>query len=421
MTPSLPDPVTGRVGAAALVLLCLALAACGKKEAPPAAPAPVQVGVYTVAPQRQAITTELPGRTSARLVAEIRPQVGGIVLRRLFEEGAMVKAGQVLYQIDPASFEAAQASAQATVGKAEATVASARVTAQRNAELVKIDAISRQVDDDSQATLKQAQADLAVARAALATTRINLDRTRITAPISGRIDISTVTPGALVTANQETALTTVQQLDPLYVDVVQSSSELLRLKREFASGALKRGAPEEAPIKLVLEDGSAYPHTGRLQFAGVTVNRTTGAVTLRALVPNPDGVLMPGMYVRAVLQAGVAEAALLVPQQGITRTPSGDASALVVGADSKVERRALKVDRVIGNRWQVTSGLKAGDQVIVDGLQRVRPGAVVKAVPVSEAVAAAGAAASAASAGGGGMGAGSGGGASPATAPAARP
>lgn len=376
----------GRTALLSIALLASAgLAACGKTAPPPASAAPVQVGVHVVEPQRHVVVTELPGRTGARLIAEIRPQVGGIVQRRLFEEGAQVRAGQVLYQIDPASFQASHASAQAGVTKAEATLASARVTAARNAELVKIDAISRQLDDDSQAVLKQAQAELAVARAALDTTRIDLERTRIVAPIAGRVDISTVTPGALVTANQAAALTTVQQLDPLIVDVVQSSGELLRLKRELASGALKRSGADEAPIRLVLEDGSTYPHAGRLQFSGVTVNRSTGAVTLRGLVPNPDGVLMPGMYVRALLESGIAEQALLVPQRGVTRTPSGEASALVVGEGDKVERRTIKVDRAIGDRWQVVEGLRSGDRVIVDGLQRVKVGAVVQAVPAGAA------------------------------------
>lgn len=391
-------PLRSFAPALAAALASLALIGCGPAAAPAAPPPTPQVGVYRVEAQSQTISTELPGRTGARLVAEIRPQVGGIVLRRLFEEGAQVKAGQVLYQLDPASFEAAHASASAGVAKAAATLGAAELSARRNAELVKIDAISQQLNDDSQAALKQAGAELAVARAALSSAAINLERTRITAPISGRVDISSVTPGALVTANQETALTTVQQLDPLVVDVVQSSAELLRLKRELASGALRRSGANEAPIRLLLEDGSSYPHAGRLQFSGVTVNRGTGAVTLRALVPNPEGLLMPGMYVRAVLETGVAEAALLVPQQGITRTPSGEASALVVGADNKVERRVLKVDRAIGNRWQVTSGLQVGDQVIVDGLQRVRPGTLVQAVAMGTPAAAASAASAASAA-----------------------
>jgi membrane fusion protein (multidrug efflux system) len=306
--------------------------------------------------------------------------VSGIVLRRLFDEGAQVRAGQVLYQIDPAGFRASYAGAQAGVVKAETTVASAGVAARRSAELVRIDAISRQQDDDSQAALAQAQADLGVARASLDGARINLDRTRITTPIAGRTDLSSVTAGALVVASQAAALTTVQQLDPMVVDVVQSSGELLLLRRQLANGTLKRTAVDEAPIRLLLEDGSVYAHAGRLKFSGVTVNRGTGAVTLRSLVPNPEGVLMPGMYVRARLETGVAEQALLVPQQGVTRSASGEASALVVGPGGKVELRKIVVDRAVGDRWLVTSGLQAGDAVIVDGLQRAKVGAVVQPV-----------------------------------------
>lgn len=368
----------------------LLLAACSKTPPPVAARAPVEVGVFVVEAQRLAITTELPGRTAARLVAEIRPQVGGIVQRRLFEEGSQVRAGQVLYQLDPASFEAAHASTQAGVAKAEATLRSAEVTARRNVELAKIEAISQQLSDDSQAALQQARADLGVARAALAAARIELARTRITAPIAGRIDTSTVTAGALVTANQTAALTTVQQLDPLYVDVTQSSAELLRLKRDLASGALRRSSTrdDETPIHLLLEDRSAYPHAGVLKVSGVTVNAGTGSVTLRALLPNPERLLLPGMYVRAVLEQGVVEQALLVPQQGITRKVSGAATALVVGADDRVEQRVIGVDRAIGNRWQVTQGLQPGDRVIVDGLQRIKVGDAVKPVPASAASAA---------------------------------
>jgi membrane fusion protein (multidrug efflux system) len=368
---------------APLFLACLA--ACSKQTPPAGPPKAPTVGVFKVEPQAQAISSELPGRTKARLVAEIRPQVGGIVLRRLFEEGAVVKAGQALYEIDPATYRAAVASAEAGVSKASATLGSARTVAERDAELVKIDAISRQQRDTSAATLKQAQADLEVARAALQTARINLERTRIVSPIAGRIEVSTVTPGALVTANQDVALTTVRQLDPLYVDIVQSSAELLRLKRELADGTLQSRGAGEAPIKVLLEDGTPYPHAGKLKFGGVSVNPATGAVTLRGEVPNPDGVLMPGMYVRARVETGVAEQALLVPQQGVTRTPSGDASAWVVGAGNKVEARKLTVDRAIGNRWQVTAGLNTGDLVIVDGLQRTRVGATVHPVPAGAA------------------------------------
>jgi membrane fusion protein (multidrug efflux system) len=371
---------------AGLAGLCslAALSGCSKEAPASAVPVPVTVGVVTVTPQNQAITTELPGRTSARVMAEIRPQVGGIVQKRLFEEGAEVKAGQVLYLIDPASFQADLASAQAGLGKAEAQLQSSRTTARRSEELAKINAVSQQANDDTQAALQQAQAEVAVARAALDNARINLARTRITAPISGRVDVSAVTTGALVTANQAMPLTTVQQLDPLVVDVTQSSAELLRLKRELAAGTLTRSGENEAAIRLRLEDGSTYGHEGRLKFSGVTVNPGTGAVTLRALVPNPDGMLMPGMYVRALLTEGVAQQALLVPQQGVTRRADGSASALVVGEDGKVARRPLTVDRAIADRWQVTSGLKAGDQVIVDGLQRVKVGDPVKAVPLAE-------------------------------------
>jgi len=350
-------------------LFLASLAACTGQPPPAAPPKAPTVGVFKVEPRVQAISAELPGRTTARMVAEIRPQVSGIVLKRLFEEGALVKSGQVLYEIDPATYRAAVSSAEAGVSKAAATLGSARTVAERDAELVKIDAISQQQRDSSAAALKQAQADLEVARAALQTARINLERTRITSPIAGRISVSTVTPGALVTANQEAALTTVLQLDPLYVDIVQSSTELLRLKRELADGTLQSRGASEAPIKIVLEDGTPYPYPGRLKFSGVSVNPSTGAVTLRGEVPNPDGLLMPGMYVRALLETGVADHALLVPQQGITRTPSGDASAWVVGPGNKVEARKLTVDRVIDNRWQVTSGLTSGDLVIVEGLQ----------------------------------------------------
>lgn len=380
------------------VLAALLISACGEQKPAAAPPAPPEVGVHRVEPQRQAIMTELPGRTNASLVAEIRPQVGGIVQRRLFEEGAVVKAGQVLYQIDPASFQAEVTSAQAAVAKAEATLSAARLTATRNAELQKIDAISQQVSEDSAAAAKQAEADLAVARATLESRRIDLSRTRITAPIAGRTGISSVTPGALVTASQTTALTTVQQLDPMLVDVVQSSSELLTLRKELASGKFKRIGDEEAPLRLVLEDGSTHPQEGRLKFSGVTVDRGTGAVTLRAQVPNPDGSLLPGMFVQARLETAVAAEALLVPQQGVTRTPTGEASALVVGEGGKVERRALVLDRAIGNRWLVTSGLKAGDLLIVEGLQRARAGAVVKPVAAGAREPAASAAVAAASA-----------------------
>jgi membrane fusion protein (multidrug efflux system) len=400
-------------GLLACLLIVLAVAGCSRgtpeggaaaKAAPPQAK---DVGVVTLKTERLPFTTELAGRTVAPVAAQIRPQVGGIVQKRLFTEGSMVKAGQVLYQLDPASFEAAAASAQANVRKAETTLATARSVARRNAELVKIDAISQQVNEQTQASALQAEAELAVARAAEQTARINLGRTRITAPISGWIELSSVTPGALVTADQATPLTTIQQLDPLNVHVTQSSAELLRLKRELASGRLSRGRADEAPIRLLLEDGSVYPQPGRLTFSGVTVDPGTGSVTLRAVVPNPDRLLMPGMYVRAVLQEGVAEDALLVPQQGVTRAPDGSASAIVVGEQDKLVKRAVTVGRAVGNRWQVLDGLKPGDRVLVEGSQRARVGDVVRATEVAPKSGPAGAASAPANGKSGGPGPGS--------------
>jgi len=362
--------------------LALLIGACSGK-APPAVPrGPVEVGVVTLKPERQTVTTELPGRTSAYLSAEIRPQVSGIVQQRLFTEGAQVKAGQALYQLDASPYQVALAGAEASVAKAQASVGTAEVNARRNAELVKIDAVSQQVHDDSQAALVQARADLAVARAARDNARINLDYTRIKAPISGRTATSTVTPGALVTANQAAVLTTILQLDPLYVDVTQSSTEVLRLKSDMARGHIQKSSQTEAPITLLLEDGSRYPHPGQLQFEGVSVNPNTGAVTLRAVIPNPDGLLMPGMYVRAVLETGIDEQALLVPQQGVNRDTAGNASVLLVNADGKIERRKIAVEAAVGNRWWVSSGLAAGDRVVLDGFQRIKPGDTVKPTEV---------------------------------------
>lgn len=362
--------------------LALALAACGDKNAAPAAAGqPPEVGVVTLQPERQLVTTELPGRTSAFLTAEIRPQVGGIVQKRLFTEGAEVKAGQVLYQLDAASYEVALASAEAQLAKARATLGTAQTNARRNAELVKIDAVSRQVHDDSQAAAAQAQSDVGVATAAVEAARINLGYTRIKSPIAGRTTTSTVTPGALVTANQAAALTTVSQVDPLYVDVTQSSTEVLRLKNDLASGRFKREGKDDVRVAIKLDDGSTYPHPGRLQFSGVQVNPGTGAVTLRAVVPNPDGLLMPGMYVRAVLEAGVNEQTLLAPQQAVTRDPAGNAGVLLVTPENKLERRRIVTGAAVGNRWEVLSGLAAGDRVLVDGAQRARAGDTVRPVP----------------------------------------
>ncbi len=351
-------------------------------------PVSAEVGVMTLQPQTQRLTSELPGRTKAWLSAEIRPQVGGIVQQRLFTEGAQVKAGEVLYVIDPASYQAALDQARATTAEALAALDSARLKATRYAELVKIDAISKQDHEDAQASLQSAQAVYQAAQAAEKSARINLAYTRITSPITGRVESSSVTPGALVTASQDTPLTTVQQLDPLYVDITQSSTEVLRLKRELAAGRLSKAGDDEARIILRLEDGSEYNHAGRLQFSGASVSQSTGSVTLRAVVPNPDGLLLPGMYVRAVLEEAVDENALLVPQRAVTRGHSGTTSVLLA-VDGKVEQRQINIGRSVGNQWWVDSGLATGDQVIVEGGQKVRVGDSVRTVAIEIPVAAA--------------------------------
>ncbi|MEZ0231567.1 MAG: efflux RND transporter periplasmic adaptor subunit [Methylophilaceae bacterium] len=362
------------------LLLAALLAGCSASSAPPSNPHATEVGVLTIKSSPQVMVTDLPGRTNAYMISEIRPQVGGIVRKRNFVEGAHVNAGDLLYQIEPAPYQATYASAEAAVQKAEANIVSIRAKAQRYTELVKINAVSQQDDDDIQASLKQAEADRASSKAALDTARINLDFTKIVSPISGIVATSTVTPGALVTANQETSLTNVQQLDPIYVDVTQSSNDLLKLKKQFAAGKLKRTGHDEVRIRVVLEDGSEYGHEGRLKFSGVSVNPSSGAVTLRAVVPNPDGLLMPGMYVHALLDQAIDEHAMLVPQRSLTRNSRGQPTVLVVGADDKVELKILTVGDTIGDSWLVTSGLSEGDQVIIDGLQKVKVGDVVKPV-----------------------------------------
>lgn len=371
---------------AGLLSSALMVSGCGKKQAaaPPQA-GPPEVGVITIKTERAAITTELPGRTSAYLIAEVRPQVTGIVQKRVFTEGSDVKAGQVLYRIDPATYEAAYASAKAAESRAEANVIPARLQEERYRELVKIKAVSQQDYDNAYAALKQAEAEVASAKATVETARINLNYTNVTAPISGRIGKSAVTTGALVTANQATPLATIQQLNPMYVDVTQSNADMLRLQQSVASGILKRGGAAQAKMKLLLEDGTPYPVEGTLKFSDVTVDPSTGAVTLRALFQNPKQVLLPGMFVRAVVQEGVNEQAILVPQRGVTRNPSGQAMVMVVGAEEKVEPRVIKVDRTLGENWLVTDGLKPGDRVILEGIQRARPGTPVKAVPFGSA------------------------------------
>ena len=358
-----------------VIAMAVVLAACSDKK-PAEAPAPkaAEVGIITVQPTAQSLMAELPGRTSAFMMADIRPQANGIVEKRLFIEGALVKPGQVLYQLDDRSATAAVNSAQAAVAKAKATAQTARSNAARNAELVKIDAISRQVFDDSQALVAQTASDVAVAQAALDNAKVNLQYTRISSPIGGRVNTSAVTPGALVTANQTAPLTTVVQLDPMYVDFTQSTTEMLQLQRDLAAGRFQKVEGDQVPVRIRLDDGTQYPHTAKLKFAGVIVNATTGTVTLRAQVPNPDGMLMPNMYVQALLPTAVAPDALLVPQQSVTRDLTGRASVMVVNAEDQIEKRPLELDRAIGNQWLVGSGLKPGERVVVDGFQRVKVG-----------------------------------------------
>jgi membrane fusion protein (multidrug efflux system) len=370
-----------------ILAISMLLSGCGKQnsagQAPPAGPP--EVGVVTIQPQRVALTTELPGRTTPLLIAEVRPQVGGIIQKRLFSEGSDVKTGQILYQIDPATYQAAFASAKAAQARAEANLFAVRLKAERYRDLVGIKAVSQQDNDDAQAMFKQAEADVASTKAAVETARINLDYTKVTAPISGRIGRSTVTDGALVTAGQPAALATIQQLSSMYVDVTQTSADLLKLKQNLASGLMKKGGAAQAQVKLLLEDGSAYPLPGTLKFSEVTVDQSTGSITLRAIFPNPKQTLLPGMFVRAILEEGVNENAILIPQRGVTRNPKGEAMVMAVGAEEKVEPRLIKVVRTVGDNWLVSEGLKTGDRVIVEGLQKARPGNPVKAVPFGSA------------------------------------
>ena len=381
--------------AAAVALSALFLAACsgGKEQGaapgaggPPPAPA---VTVMTVKSESVPMVAELPGRTSPTLIAELRPQVTGILTERAFAEGSQVKAGQVLYRIDPAPYQAAFDSAKAALARAEANAQVARIKAERHAGLVKIEAVSKQANDDAQAALKQAQAEVAAAKAALDKAKIDLDYTRLKSPISGRIGRSAVTAGALVTANQAQALATVQQLDPIYVDLTQSSAEMLRLRNEIAAGRVKTGARGEVPVKLILEDGSEYAAEGRLALSEVTVDEGTGSVTLRTQFSNADGVLLPGMYVRARLPQGTRSEAILVPHKALSRDPRGNALVMVVDAEGKAQSRPVQVAQSLGENWVVTGGLQAGERVIIEGLQRVRPGAPVQAAEAGSAPAAA--------------------------------
>ena len=380
--------------AAAACLIAL-LAGCNQQKQASGQPqggGPPEVSVLTVEPQRLTVTTELPGRTAAYRIAEIRPQVSGIVLKRLFREGSEVKAGDQLYQIDPATYEASLASAQADVQKAEANLQAARNKASRYGDLVKNSVVSKQDFDDVQASLKQNEAQVAAAKAAYNLASINLNYTKVFAPISGRIGKSAVTEGALVTANQSTALATIQQFDPIYVDVTQTASQLMKLREDMATGRIRPAEPGKIPVTLFLNsngsgDDTAYPAKGELQFSDVTVDAGTSSVQLRAVFPNPNKELLPGLFVRARVEQGVAENAITVPQAAVARGPDGSARVWVVGTDNKVNPRTIKTERAVGNVWLVSDGLAVGERVVVEGLQKVKPGAEVKPVPAQNALA----------------------------------
>ena len=359
----------------------LLAAGCGHEQAAPPAPPPPEVSTVTLAPRQVTLTTELPGRTSPYLVAQIRPQVNGLIQARKFTEGTDVRQGSVLYRIDPAPYQAAYDQAAAALEVAKANLPALRSRAERMRGLAEARAAGQQQADDAEAALHQAEANVSAAKAALEAARVNLSYTPIKAPISGRIGRSAVTIGALVTAFQPTPLATVQQLDPIYVDVTQATAEVLRLQRAMARGQITHGESSRS-VKLLLEDGTPYGEAGRLEFRDVTVDPTTGSVALRMVFPNPDRVLLPGMYVRAVVEEGVVDDALLVPQQGITRDPKGNPVALVVKADGTVEQRSPTIDRAVGDAWLVTGGLQPGDRLIVESKGQVRPGQTVRPVPL---------------------------------------
>ncbi len=377
----LPRVITKRAQARlAVVVAALLLGACSKSSQPASGAERVaQVTVVTLQAQSVALKKELPGRATAYAIAEVRPQVGGILKRRVFREGADVKTGDLLYEIDPALYRAAAGNARAALAKADASLVAAKLKAQRYAQLVQSGVISKQDNDDVVALLGQAEADVTAAKAAVDTADINLSYTRISAPISGRIGKSNVTAGALLTANQTIALATIQQLDPINVDVTETSAEILRLRRELLSGALRTDR-KHIKVNLILDDGSPYAMTGTLQFADVTVDERTSSVTVRAEFPNPTHEILPGMYVRAVVESGVQQNVLLVPQQAVTHDPTGAALALVLTPAGIVEQRRLTIERSVGNDWLVSAGLQAGEQVVVEGAQKVKAGDKAKAV-----------------------------------------
>ena len=361
-----------------IIISAALLAGCNDQGETQAHPTEPQVTVHVVESAPLAVTTELPGRTSAFRIAEVRPQVSGIVLKRNFTEGSDVEAGQSLYQIDPATYQADYDSAKGELAKSEAAAAIAHLTVKRYVPLVGTKYISQQEYDQAIADARQADASVIAAKAAVESARINLAYTKVTSPISGRIGKSSVTEGALVTNGQATALATVQQLDPIYVDVTQSSNDFMRLKQSIAQGSLHKDNTSST-VELVMENGQSYPLKGTLQFSDVTVDESTGSITLRAVFPNPQHTLLPGMFVRARVDEGVQPNAILVPQQGVTRTPRGDAIVMVVNDKSQAETRPVVAVQAIGDKWLISEGLQSGDKVIVSGLQKARPGVQVKA------------------------------------------
>ncbi|MBC7190336.1 efflux RND transporter periplasmic adaptor subunit [Thermodesulfovibrio yellowstonii] len=363
------------------LLFALFLLGCEKKKPMPQIP---EVSVIKIETEEILLTTELPGRTSPYKIAEIRPQVSGIIFKRYFTEGSNVKDGEVLYQIDPAQYKAAYDNAKAALSRAEANLQSVKAKYERYQELIKVNAISKQEFDDVKAQYEQTLSEIEALKAQVRNAQINLGYTKITAPISGRIGKSNVTEGALVTAYQAQELTRIQQLDPIYVDIPQSTKELRELERRLEEGRLKYAGKEQNKVKLILEDGTAYPLEGTLQFKDVTVDPTTGSVTLRAIFPNPKGVLLPGMFVRAVIREGINKKAILVPQQVVFRDTKGNPFVYIVDKENKVQIRPIQVDRAIGDRWLVSEGLQVGEQVIIEGVQRIMPGAQVKPVPYAE-------------------------------------
>lgn len=380
-TPQILLRTGGQLAAASLMLMALLTTGCNEPQARATTPTALpKVGVITIKPQVTIRTTEQPGRTTAVLTSEVRPQVNGVIQKRLFTEGSEVKEGQQLYQIDPSTYKAALDNAEATLAKSQAVLATTQAKAARYKSLIAEKVISQQDYDDIIATAKQAQADIGSAQANVEQARINLEYTKVRSPISGRIGHSTVTPGALVTANQTSPLATVTQLDTMFVDLNQSAAMLLRLKQEMAAGEIERVDDESAKVTLKLEDGSAYPFPGKLQFSEVTVDQGTGTVLLRAVFPNPQHLLLPGMYVHALIQEGINRNGITVPQQAVTRNPHGEPTVLVVEKDNKIALRVIQTGPALGDQWIVNEGIQPGDRVLVDGLQSVRPGATVQPV-----------------------------------------